>query len=162
MTYARVVIVLHLYSLEHCLNPVLQTLIKTRNFVTFYKFLIHLDVHHTNRINKKVTQLKHWLQICMSCIFGTSHQKPWWTKGSHGSICKESNDAPGKWVSINQMVFAQPELIPKMAGLLTNLHIWGATIFVDHFMEYVIWLVKSYQFFFVFEGVWKCKLAFYL
>ncbi len=47
MTYARVVIVLCLYLLEQCLNPVLQTLIKTCNFVTFYKFLIHLGMHHT-------------------------------------------------------------------------------------------------------------------
>ncbi len=47
MTYARVVIVLHLYSLEQCLNPVLQTSIKICNFVTFNKFLIHLGVHHT-------------------------------------------------------------------------------------------------------------------
>jgi hypothetical protein len=38
-----------LYLLEQCLNPVLRTLIKTCNFVTFYKFLIHLGVHHTGR-----------------------------------------------------------------------------------------------------------------
>jgi hypothetical protein len=29
----------------------LGTLIKTRNFVTFYKFLIHLGMHHTSRGN---------------------------------------------------------------------------------------------------------------
>jgi hypothetical protein len=47
MTYARVIIVLHLYLLDQCLNPVLWTLIKTHIFFTFYKFLIHLGVHHT-------------------------------------------------------------------------------------------------------------------
>jgi hypothetical protein len=47
MTYARVVIVLRVYSLEQCLNPVLRTSIKTCNFVTFYKFLIHLGMNHT-------------------------------------------------------------------------------------------------------------------
>ncbi len=47
MTYARVVIVLHLYLLEQCLNPVLWTSNKTCNFVTFYEFLIHLGMHHT-------------------------------------------------------------------------------------------------------------------
>jgi hypothetical protein len=50
MTYARVVIVLGLYSLEQCLNPVLRTSIKTHNFVTFYKFLIHIGVHHTKDV----------------------------------------------------------------------------------------------------------------
>jgi hypothetical protein len=38
---------------------------------------------------------------------------------------------------MDQMVSAQPELIPQMAGFLTNLHIWGAMVFVDHFSNYV-------------------------
>ncbi len=45
--------------------------------------------------------------------------------------------APGKCVSMDQMVSAQPGLIPQMAGFLTNLCIWGATIFVEHFSDYV-------------------------
>jgi hypothetical protein len=53
--------------------------------------MIHLAEH--NRINKKFTRLKHRFPICMSCTFGTFHQKPWHTKDSHGLICKESNDA---------------------------------------------------------------------
>jgi hypothetical protein len=73
----------------------------------------------------------------MSCIFGTSHQKPWRTKGSHDSICKESDDPPGKCISMDKMVSAQPELIPQMAGFLTDLRIWGAMIFVHHFLDYV-------------------------
>ncbi len=48
MTHARVVIVLRLYLLEQCLDPVFRTLIKTHNFVTFYEFLIHLGMHHTH------------------------------------------------------------------------------------------------------------------
>ncbi len=47
MTHARVAIVLRLYLLEQCLNLVLQTSIKTRNIVTFYEFLFHLGMHHT-------------------------------------------------------------------------------------------------------------------
>ncbi len=38
---------------------------------------------------------------------------------------------------MDQMVSAQPGLIPQMAGFLTNLCIWGATVFVDHFSDYV-------------------------
>ncbi len=40
-------IVLRWYSLEQCLDPMCRTLIKTRNFVTFYKFLTHLGIRHT-------------------------------------------------------------------------------------------------------------------
>jgi hypothetical protein len=38
---------------------------------------------------------------------------------------------------MDQLVLAQPGLIPQMAGFLTNLCIWGATIFVDHFSDLV-------------------------
>ncbi len=49
---------------------------------------------------------------------------------------KEADDAPSKCVSIDQMVSTQPESIPEMAGFLTNLRIWGAMIFVDHYSDY--------------------------
>jgi hypothetical protein len=66
MTYARVVIVLHLYSLEQCLNHVFWTSNKTRNFVTFYKFLIHLGMHHT--YGKEITVAKNSMKTLHSVI----------------------------------------------------------------------------------------------
>jgi hypothetical protein len=89
------------------------------------------------KINKRLAKLKNWLPICMSCIFGTAHLKPWQYKGSCGAIWKETDNAPRKCVSMDQLVSAQPGLIPQMAGFLTNQCIWGATIFVDHFSNYV-------------------------
>jgi hypothetical protein len=90
------------------------------------------------RIKKKFAKLKHRLQVCMSCTFGTAHRKPWCSKGSKGStIRKESNNAPGKCVSMDQLVSAQPGLIPHLAGFLTNLRIWGATVFLDHYSDNV-------------------------
>ncbi len=38
---------------------------------------------------------------------------------------------------MDQLVSAQPGLIPQMSGFLTNMRIWGATVFVDHFSDYV-------------------------
>ena len=38
---------------------------------------------------------------------------------------------------MDQLVSDQPGLIPQMAGFLTNLQIWGATICVDHYSDYV-------------------------
>jgi hypothetical protein len=73
----------------------------------------------------------------MSCIFGRAHCKPWHSKGSSKSIQKDTDDAPGKCVSMDQLVSVQPGLVPQMLGFLTNLRIWGATIFVDHFSDYV-------------------------
>ncbi len=87
--------------------------------------------------DKKFAKLKDCLPTCMSCIFGQAHRKPWQSKGSSGSICKETDNAPEKCVSMDQLVSAQPGLVPQMLGFLTNLRIWGATIFTDHFSDYV-------------------------
>jgi hypothetical protein len=129
-------------QLEQISNP--QTLDDgQREFITLHFKMNHLPLPamitlaKNNKINRKCVKLKHRLPICMSCIFGTSHHKPWRTKGAHGSIRKESDNAPGKCVSMDQLVLAQPGLIPQMAGFLTNLCIWGATFFVDHFLDLV-------------------------
>ena len=44
---------------------------------------------------------------------------------------------PGDGVSIDQIVSAQPGLIPQMSGFLTSKRLWGATTFVDHVSDYV-------------------------
>ena len=114
-----------------------------REFMELHCKLSHLPfpamivLAEKGKIKKKYAKLKHRLPICMSCIFGKAHRKPWRSKGSKGSIRKESDIAPGKCVSMDQLVSAQPGLIPQMAGFLTNLRIWGATVFVDHFSDYV-------------------------
>ncbi len=87
------------------------------------------------KLDKKIVRLKHRLPACMSCLFGMCHRKPWHSKGLKGLIRKETDDAPGKCVSMDQIVSAQPGLLPQMADFLTNLHIWGATIFVDHYSD---------------------------
>jgi hypothetical protein len=89
------------------------------------------------KLNRKFAKLKHRLPVCTSCIFGTAHCKPWCSKWEKGLIRKHNDNAPGNCVSINQMISAQPGLIPQIAGFLTNPMIWDATIFVDHFSGYV-------------------------
>jgi hypothetical protein len=64
------------------------------------------------KLNRKIAKLKQRLLVCMSCIFGTAHPKPWCSKGEKGLIRKHNEDAPGKCVSIDQMISAQPGLIP--------------------------------------------------
>jgi hypothetical protein len=66
-----------------------------------------ITLAENGRIKKKFAKLKHRLPICMSCIFGTAHHKPWHSKGSKESIRKESDNAPGKCASMDQMVSVQ-------------------------------------------------------
>jgi hypothetical protein len=52
---------------------------------------------------------------------------------------------PGDGTSINQVISAQPGLIPQMSGYLTSACIWGATTFCDHVTDYVyVHLMKSF------------------
>ncbi len=45
---------------------------------------------------------------------------------------------------MDQMVSAQPGLIPKMSGRLTNLRVMGSVIFADHFSDHVyVYLMKD-------------------
>ena len=52
-------------------------------------------------------------------------------------IRKKSDNEPGKLVSVDQIVSAQPGLIPQMGGFVSNLCLMGATIFIDHYSDHV-------------------------
>ena len=81
----------------------------------------------------RLASLKNDLPICVSCQFGQTHKRPWRSKGkcSH-SIRSEDHRSPGDCVSTDQLVSAQPGLVPQMAGFLTSSRIWGVTVFIDH------------------------------
>ena len=100
-------------------------------------FLILIKMAEANKIPKKISKLKNHTPICMSCVSGTPHRKPWRTKSAPKTIRKESETEPGDCISIDQLVSAQPGLIPQMTEFLTKMHIWGATVFVDHVSDYV-------------------------
>jgi hypothetical protein len=73
---------LTLQQIEQISNP--QTLDDNQHeFMALHFKMNHLPfpamitLAKNKRINKKFVWLKHRLPICMSCIFGTSHHKPW-------------------------------------------------------------------------------------
>ena len=71
-------------------------------------------------IRKKLAKVKDRVPTCISCTFGMSHKRPWRTKGTPGTIRKEEEINPGDCVSIDQIVSAQPGLIPQISGFLTD------------------------------------------
>jgi hypothetical protein len=83
---------------------------------------------------------------CVACQFGTAHQCPWHTKGKKtGSIQKPDQTKPGDGVSVDQIISAQPGLIPQMVGFLTSKRIWGCTTFIDHISNYIyVYLMKDF------------------
>jgi len=96
-------------------------------------------------IPKRLAALRGRCPICVACLFGQAHQRPWQTKSKQKHLIrKPTDDAPGKEASLDQMVPAQPGLIPQMSGHLTNLRVMAAMIFVDHFLDHVyVYLMKD-------------------
>jgi hypothetical protein len=96
----------------------------------------HCRLHHTpspklitmaeNReILKRLAALKGHSPICLACLFGQAHKRPWQSKSKQKHpICKPTDDAPGKKASLDQMVSAQPGLIPQMSGVLQIFMSW--------------------------------------
>ena len=71
--------------------------------------------------------------LCVACQFGQAHRRPCrLKKKTSGSIRRASKTQPGDGTSVDQIVSAQPGLIPQMAGFLTSDRIWGTTNFCDH------------------------------
>ena len=91
------------------------------------------------KIPRRLRHLKNRPPFCASCAFGKARKRPRLTKKSSNSssIRKPEHNIPGKCVSVDHLVSAQPGFIPQMSGHLTNMRIWAASVFVDHFTDYV-------------------------
>ena len=61
------------------------------------------------------------------------------------SICRPTETEPGDGTSVDQIVLAQPGLIPQMSGFPTSNRIWGTTHFCDHASNFVyIHLMRNF------------------
>ena len=100
------------------------------NHCYFKSLLILSNMGITPRNISKIRKLPP----CVACIFGKSHKRPWSTKGKHSGrpIRKPLDTRPGAMTSIEQIVSAQPGIIPQVTGYLTHERFWTSNIFVDH------------------------------
>ena len=68
-------------------------------------------------------------------MFGQSHRRPWRNKASASNVVgylrKDSESKPGDRIATDQIVSAQPGLVPQEKGTPTRARVWGATVFVD-------------------------------
>eukprot|EP00957_Ditylum_brightwellii_P150729 11476491-Ditylum_brightwellii.AAC.1 len=55
------------------------------------------------------------IPLWASCVFGTSHQKPWRTKSSKKSIRHGHDNQPGTGTSTDQMISGQYGLVPQLS-----------------------------------------------
>ena len=91
-----------------------------------------------NQLPKKFAALKGKRILCPSCIFGKMRKRAWRSKGSLSAktIRKPDENFPGAKISVDQLVVAQPGLVPRISGRHTNARICGATGFLDNHTGY--------------------------
>ena len=89
-------------------------------------------------IPKRLLECRNKNPLCVAYQFGQAHRRPWRVKGKKSSSIRtpEQKD-PGDGVSVDQIVSAQPGLIPQMSVFLTKQRLWGATTFIDHVSDFV-------------------------
>ena len=87
---------------------------------------------------KRLLECQDKPPLCITCQFGQSHRRPWHTKLKKIYFIKQDKDKEAdNDTSINQIVSAQPGLIPQMAGYLTSYIVWDCTNFCDHVSDCV-------------------------
>ena len=59
------------------------------------------------------------------------------SKTNGGVLFSPAINEPGQTVGIDQLVSAQPGLVPQEKGKLTRARIWGATVFIDYASRWV-------------------------
>ena len=125
-------------QIKKLLNPVALTPSQTE-LLSWHHRLHHLSFEKLRRlaligaIPRRLANVKP--PLCVSCIYGAAHRRPWRTSRESGVI-KKSGCKPGETVSVDQLVSAQPGLLPQMTGKLTHKRVWGATVFYDHGSDY--------------------------
>ena len=91
--------------------------------------MFNLSIH--DHLPKRFLKLKDKAPPCLSCILGKLQRRKWRTKGAHDkSIRKLHHNKPGKCTSVDQIVSAQPGLVPRMSGRHTRDRITSATCFL--------------------------------
>ena len=89
-------------------------------------------------IPKSLQKFRYRAPFCAACAFGKAHRRQWRYKGNRaGAIRTPQDDHPGACVSVDQLVSSQPGLLAQLSGHLTRRRVTCATIFKDHFSDFI-------------------------
>ena len=112
-----------------------------KEWLQYHYALKHLPIAYMKRlaeqgiIPKRLAKIKP--PICVACLQGKQHQKPWKGRGKKiPSIRKMHHNFPGAQTSTDQMISPYGGIIPQMKGRLMKAKYYAATLFVDHYTDY--------------------------
>ena len=140
------------------LSPLQQEFLSVHYKLNHLPFAIMLRLSKFGFLPQRFLKLRNAMPPCVSCMFGKAHRRPWRGKRSaignndnitggrrgkrqlvnHGGVLRGPTlSQPGEEVGTDQIVSAQPGLVPQEKGKLTRARIWGATVFIDYFSSKV-------------------------
>ena len=122
-------------------QPEISLSLLQEKFLRWHERCNHLPYSKMMLLSKRGILPKEFLKLennfppCGSCLFGRQHRRP--KKAKFGSpIRQKEHNYPGGGVSADQIISAQPGLVPQNAGKLTNKRITSVTVFVDHYSDF--------------------------
>ena len=135
-----------LQAQAHLLDPeILQSLLKAttpssllKEFLNLHErlghmpFVIMFRLCSINRLPAKFLILQNESVLCPSCIFAQATRRKWrHGKRQAGKIRREHHTSPGDGTMCDQMMSAQPGLVPRMYGRHTKDMITAVSVFLD-------------------------------
>ena len=133
---------LHESDLDRLKNAMTAPLSPSQNeFLQWHVRLQHLVFPRMKRLAEKgvipAKFSKMNYLLCPWCIFGKQHRKPWRSSKKRVQIRLDDETGPGMCASTSQLVSTQGGLLPQRSGKLMPARYVGATVFMDHFSDYV-------------------------
>ena len=123
------------------LSPLQQEFLSLHCKLLHLPFSVMLRMSKIGILPRRFLKLRNNLPPCTSCLFGQAHRRPWQHKSSSstsgGVLRGPAVSEPGQTVGVDQMVSAQPGIVPQEKGSMTRARIWGATVFVDYATKFV-------------------------
>ena len=80
--------------------------------------------------------------ICVACKYGKLPRNPWQIKGEQSTL--KTVTQPGLLVSEDQLESTTMGFITQLNGILTTKYYQYATIFVDHYLNYPIYIYRRH------------------
>ena len=97
-------------------SPLQQYFFSVNYKLNHLPFTIMLRLAKMSILHRRFLKLRNYFSPCVSCLFGQTHCQPWRhkspAKSSDGVICSSDINKLGQRVGIDQIVSAQPVLVP--------------------------------------------------
>ena len=99
------------------LSPLQEEFLSLHERLWHLPFTVMFRLVKHGFLPKKFQKLKNQAPPCVSCLFGTAHRKPWRfkkTKDGHTSSLRGDDISnPGDTIGVDQLISAQPGLVPQ-------------------------------------------------